>query len=98
VLVALIVLSVAVVAVLQLFGGGLRLARAATEHQEATLLADEKLTETTLDTLEEGVTEGTEGDFTRSPTPPSRRRCGWPGSASRSGGGATGRSSWRRSG
>jgi general secretion pathway protein I len=64
VLVALIVLSVAVVAVLQLFGGGLRLARTATEHQEATLLADEKLTETTLDTIEEGVTEGTQGDFT----------------------------------
>jgi general secretion pathway protein I len=64
VLVALIVLSVAVVATLQLFGGGLRLARAATEHQEATLLADEKLAESTLDTLEEGSTEGTVGDYT----------------------------------
>jgi general secretion pathway protein I len=63
VLVALIVLSVAVVAALQLFGGGLRLARAAAEHQSATLLADEKLNESTLETLEEGVTEGTEGDF-----------------------------------
>ena len=63
VLVALIVLSTAVVAALQLFGGGLRLARAATDHQEATLLASEKLSELALDDLEEGTTEGTEGAY-----------------------------------
>ncbi len=63
VLVALIVLSVAVVAALQLFGGGLRLARAAADHQDATLLASAKLSELTLESLEEGTSEGTEGDY-----------------------------------
>lgn len=63
VLVALVVLSVAVAAVLQLFGGGLRLARASTDHLEATLLASEKLSEIALDTVEEGATEGTEGPY-----------------------------------
>lgn len=63
VLVALMVLSIAVVAALQLFGGGLRLARAAVDHQEATLLASEKLSELALEDLEEGATEGTEGEY-----------------------------------
>jgi Tfp pilus assembly protein PilV len=63
VMVALIVLSIAVVAALQLFGGGLRLARAAASHQEATLLASEKLSELGLEDLQEGSTEGTEGDY-----------------------------------
>lgn len=63
VMVALIVLSVAVVAALQLFGGGLRLARAATDHQEATLLASEKLSELALEDLEESTSEGSEGDY-----------------------------------
>jgi prepilin-type N-terminal cleavage/methylation domain-containing protein len=63
VLVALVLLSVAVVATLQLFGGGLRLARMSGEHLEATLLASAKLTESGLDTPEEGVAEGTEGDY-----------------------------------
>ena len=63
VVVALIVLSVAVVAVLQLFGGGLRLARASGDHLEATLLASGKLAELSGEPLEEGTTEGTEGDY-----------------------------------
>jgi hypothetical protein len=63
VLVALLVLSLAVVAALQLFGGGLRLARAAGEHQAATMLASEKLGELTLEALKEGTDDGTEGDF-----------------------------------
>jgi general secretion pathway protein I len=63
VLVALVVLAVAVTATLQLFGGGLRLARASVEHLDATLLAAEKLSELSLEPLEEGVTDGTEGDY-----------------------------------
>jgi len=63
VLVALVLLSVAVVAVLQLFGGGLRLARASADHLSATLLASAKLSELGAPPLEEGATEGTEGQF-----------------------------------
>ena len=63
ILVALLVLSVAVVAILQLFGSGLRLARAAADHQEATLLASEKLSELALENLEEGSSDGTEGEY-----------------------------------
>jgi Tfp pilus assembly protein PilX len=62
-LVALVLLSVAVVATLQLFGGGLRLARTAGDQLEATLLASAKLAEAGLETPEEGVAEGTEGDY-----------------------------------
>jgi hypothetical protein len=61
--VALFVLSVAVVAVLQLFGGGLRLVRASGDHLDATLLASGKLAELSGAPLEEGTTEGTEGDY-----------------------------------
>jgi general secretion pathway protein I len=63
ILVALMILSIAVVAALQLFGGGLRLARAAADHQEATLLAKAKLAEIAFDNVEEGTTEATEGNF-----------------------------------
>jgi Tfp pilus assembly protein PilV len=63
VLVAMLVLSIAVVAALQLFGGGLRLARTAAEHQAATLLASEKMGELAFEGLEEETVEGTEGDF-----------------------------------
>ncbi len=63
VLVALVVLSVTVVAVLQLFGAGLRLARASGDRLEATLLASAKLGEVAFDTLEEGASEGTEGEY-----------------------------------
>jgi hypothetical protein len=59
--VALIVLSVAVVAVLQLFGGGLRLARVSGDHVAATLLASAKLSELAPGPLEEGTIEGAEG-------------------------------------
>jgi hypothetical protein len=62
-LVALVVTAVAVVAALELFGGGLRLARASADHLGATLLASAKLSELTLDPLEEGTTEGTEGEY-----------------------------------
>jgi len=63
VLVALFVLAVAVVAVLQLFGGGLRLARASADQVAATLLASAKLSELALEPLEEGETEGTDGPY-----------------------------------
>ena len=63
VLVALVILSVAVVATLQLFGGGLRLARAAGDHVGATLLASAMLTEEAATPLEEGTTQGTEGAY-----------------------------------
>src|SRR5262245_25806241 len=63
VLVAFLGLSVAAVAVLQLFGGGLRLARASGDHLEAVLLAEARMSEIGNQALEEGVTEGTEGPF-----------------------------------
>ena len=63
VLVALIVLAVAFVATIQLFGGGLRLARASGDHVAATLLASAKLSEVPDDALEEGEEEGTEGEY-----------------------------------
>lgn len=62
-MVALVVLAVAGVAVLQLFGGGLRLARASGDHLEATLLAAAKLSEVPTGTPEEGTTDGTEGPY-----------------------------------
>ncbi len=63
VLVALVVLASAVVAVLQLFGGGLRLAQASSDQLAATLLASAKLSELALDTPEEGASEGIEGEY-----------------------------------
>lgn len=63
VLVALIILTVVGVAVLQLFGGGLRLARASADHLEATLLAAAKLSELPAGAVEEGATEGNEGPY-----------------------------------
>lgn len=63
VLVALVILSVAVVATLQLFGGGLRLARTAGDHVAATVLATAKLAEVGAGPLEEGATEGSEGEY-----------------------------------
>jgi general secretion pathway protein I len=58
VLVALLLLATTVVAALQVFGGGLRLARAAGDHTEATLLASAMLAELPPGPLEEGTTEG----------------------------------------
>jgi type II secretion system protein I len=63
VLVALLILAIAAVAVLQLFGGGLRLARASGDHLDAVLLAESKMAEIEGETLTEGVTEGTEGAY-----------------------------------
>jgi prepilin-type N-terminal cleavage/methylation domain-containing protein len=63
VLVALVVLSTTVVAVLQLFGGGLRLARAAGDHADAALIASAKLADLEPGILAEGVTEGTDGPY-----------------------------------
>lgn len=63
VLVALVVLATTVVAVLQLFGGGLRLARAAGDHTDAALLASAKLADLEPGPLTEGATEGTDGPY-----------------------------------
>ncbi len=63
VLVAMVVLAVAVVAVLQLLGGGLRLARASADHVGATLLASARLSELGPDPLEEQEVEGREGEY-----------------------------------
>jgi general secretion pathway protein I len=63
VLVALVVLATTVVAVLQLFGGGLRLARTAGDHADAALLASAKLADLEPGPLTEGATEGTEGPY-----------------------------------
>ena len=63
VLVALVVLATTVVAVLQLFGGGLRLARAAGDHADAALLASAKLADLEPGPLTEGSTEGTDGPY-----------------------------------
>jgi prepilin-type N-terminal cleavage/methylation domain-containing protein len=62
VVVALAILSVAVVAGIQLFAGGLRLLKLAGEHQEATLIADAKARE--VSEFAEGHDSGTDGDFT----------------------------------
>jgi general secretion pathway protein I len=63
VLVALVVLATTVVAVLQLFGGGLRLAQAAGDHGDAALLASAKLADLEPGPLAEGSTEGTDGPY-----------------------------------
>ena len=60
---ALVVLATTVVAVLQLFGGGLRLARTAGDHADAALLASAKLADLEPGPLTEGATDGTEGPF-----------------------------------
>ena len=63
VLVALVVLAVVAVAVLQLFGGGLRLARTAGDHVGATLLASAKLAEVGGASLDEELTDGSDGIY-----------------------------------
>ena len=62
VIVALAILGTAVVASIQGFAGGLRLLKLAGDHQQAILLADQKLREVTV--FEDGKEEGTEGPFT----------------------------------
>jgi type II secretion system protein I len=61
VLVALSILSVAVVASIQGFAQGLRLLKLSGDHQNAMLIADQKLREVTEPV--EGREEGTEGTF-----------------------------------
>jgi prepilin-type N-terminal cleavage/methylation domain-containing protein len=63
VLVAAMILAVAVLAALQLFGGGLRLLRGSADHAAAALLASAKLAELPSGAVEEGVEEGTEGVY-----------------------------------
>jgi general secretion pathway protein I len=62
VLVALAILSLAVVAAIQGFAQGLRLLKLAGDHQQAMLLADQKAREVIKPT--EGQDQGTEGTFT----------------------------------
>ena len=61
VLVALAILGVAVVASIQGFAQGLRLLKLAGDHQDAMIVADQKLREVTEP--EEGREEGTEARF-----------------------------------
>ena len=61
VLVALAILGVAVVASIQGFAQGLRLLKLAGDHQDAMIIADQKLREVTEP--EEGREEGTEARF-----------------------------------
>ena len=61
VLVALAILSIAVVASIQGFAQGLRLLKLAADHQDAMLIADQKVHEVT--TPVEGREDGTEGRF-----------------------------------
>jgi general secretion pathway protein I len=61
VLVALAILSLAVVASIQGFAQGLRLLKLAGDHQQAMLLADQKVREVVE--VKEGHDEGTEGSL-----------------------------------
>ena len=61
VLIAFAILSVAVVAVIQGFAQGLRLLKAAGDHQQAVLLADQKTRE--MVTPIEGRDQGKEGNY-----------------------------------
>jgi general secretion pathway protein I len=63
VLVALVVLATTVVAVLQLFGAGLRLARTAGDHSDAALIASARLADLEPGPLTEGATEGADGPY-----------------------------------
>jgi hypothetical protein len=60
--VALMILSLAVVASIQGFAAGLRLLRVSGEHQEAMLIADQKAREITAPTSG-GIESGTEGPY-----------------------------------
>ncbi len=62
VLVAFAILSIAVVASIQGFAQGLRLLKAAGDHQQAMLLADQKVREVVIPAEEK--LSGTEGPFT----------------------------------
>jgi general secretion pathway protein I len=62
VLVALAILSLAVVVSIQAFAGGLRLLKLSGEHQEAMLIADQKAREVVSPTSG-GIESGTEGAY-----------------------------------
>lgn len=62
VLVALAILSLAVVVSIQAFAAGLRLLKLSGEHQEAILIADQKAREITSPTSG-GIESGTEGPY-----------------------------------
>jgi type II secretion system protein I len=62
VLVAMVILSVAVVTLIQLASQGLRLLKLSSDHQEAALLADRLVRAS--DASVEGVESGQEGQFT----------------------------------
>jgi type II secretion system protein I len=62
VLVALAILSLAVVVSIQAFAGGLRLLKLSGEHQDAILIADQKAREITSPTTG-GTDSGTEGVY-----------------------------------
>lgn len=61
VLVALAILGLGVVTAIQLFAGGLRLLRVSGTHQDAVLIADQKVRE--IEVLENGRTTGTEREY-----------------------------------
>lgn len=61
VIVALAILSIAIVASIQGFAQGLRLLKTAGDHQQAMLLADQKIREVVVPTEEKQ--SGTEGPF-----------------------------------
>ena len=61
VMVAMAIMSLAIVTIIQLFGQGLRLLRAGGDHQRAVLLADQKIRE--VESVVEGIEEGEENIF-----------------------------------
>ncbi|WDN90303.1 general secretion pathway protein I [Desulfosarcina sp. BuS5] len=61
ILVALVILSISLVTIMQLFSGGLKASRIAGDYTQAIFLAREKMEELLLD--KEDSTEITEGDF-----------------------------------
>ena len=67
VLVAFAILSIAVVAAIQGFAEGLRLLRLAGEHQQAILLADQKIREVVTPTEERTITIVPTPDLSRTP-------------------------------
>jgi len=61
VMVALAIMSVAVVTIIQLFAQGIRLLKSGGDHQRAVMLADQKVRE--LGSVSEGIEEGEEDSF-----------------------------------
>jgi type II secretion system protein I len=61
VMVALAIMSLAIVTMIQLFAQGIRLLKSGGDHQRAVLLADQKLRE--VGSVSEGIEEGEEDSF-----------------------------------